>query len=295
MSAQGAGELTRTVTITAGDTTTAVISVTCGEALQNAVVYSALRNNTRQVYAVRPDGTGEARITQDLGKTFGPFMSVASDGTKFVHVTGGPEVQSLEVVSSTGSILGTVPTSISCPTTPAWSPDGTRIAFNPCGAGAIRVINADGTGEVSIPNTFGYTPSWTADGTRLVYVEVDGDQSHLAVTSIDGSSRTVLTSVPGELVSAPDVSPDGSEIVFVRQIGLTASDLYLYVINIDGTGEYLLVGEPGYKAEPRWSPTGDAVIYRQDVPVGLWRVGADGGTPVLVLSESNLAWLAWTR
>jgi Tol biopolymer transport system component len=101
----------------------------------------------------------------------------------------------------------------------------------------------------------------------------------------------VLTDLePGEYSLAPDVSPNGSKIVFARQIGLIASDLYLYVINIDGTGERLLVGEPGYKTEPRWSPDGDAVMYRQDVPVGLWRVGSGGGTPVGVSSESNLAW-----
>jgi Tol biopolymer transport system component len=250
--------------------------------------------NSLQVYAMRPDGTGETRITQDLGKRFGVFMSVAPDGTKFVHVIGVFDETNLEVVSSTGSVLGTIPTGLGCHAPPAWSPDGARIAFSHCGASEIGVINADGTGKIFIPNTFTWDQTWTPDGARLVYVDLSGFESHLAIIGVDGSSRTVLTTVPGEGVWNPDVSPDGNQIVFVRQSEASEGETHLYLINVDGTGERLLVGEPGFKWSPRWSPDGRTVVYNQDAPQGIWRVSSSGGTPVALLSEP-MGSLAWTR
>ncbi len=49
---------------------------------------------------------------------------------------------------------------------PAWSPDGTRIAF--VAEGEITVINADGTGR-SGTGRFGSEPSWSPDGSRIAF------------------------------------------------------------------------------------------------------------------------------
>lgn len=62
---------------------------------------------------------------------------------------------------------------------PAWSPDGSRVAFqsNRDGTFEIYVIGADGTGETRLtfnPARDSY-PSWTADGGILFESDRDGN------------------------------------------------------------------------------------------------------------------------
>src|SRR6476659_2229687 len=53
---------------------------------------------------------------------------------------------------------------------PKWSPDGTKIVcphYPPSGGPEIRVMNADGTGQVTVGS--GYDPAWSADGTQIAF------------------------------------------------------------------------------------------------------------------------------
>lgn len=63
---------------------------------------------------------------------------------------------------------------------PAFSPDGTKIAFvdNTAGAtnGFIRLMNADGTNVRNLAQPRqGFSPTWSPDGTRLAFVRGDFD------------------------------------------------------------------------------------------------------------------------
>ena len=55
-------------------------------------------------------------------------------------------------------------------TQPAYSPDGTRIAF--VRTGDIYVMNADGSAQTPITGTEGSDsePAWSPDGSQIVYV-----------------------------------------------------------------------------------------------------------------------------
>ncbi len=75
---------------------------------------------------------------------------------------------------------------------PAWSPDGTRIAYV---AGSnfvytIQVMNADGSGQAPIvaEPSYQFGPTWSADGTQIAFTRMVPGRS--SPTSSTSSSRT---------------------------------------------------------------------------------------------------------
>jgi Tol biopolymer transport system component len=114
---------------------------------------------------------------------------------------------------------------------PAWSPDGSRIAFvrrQPRLGAAVFLVGPDGRGLCRLTpfSVSAYTPAWAPDATRLAYVTGDGRGFGLELVNADGSGRRLLT--PQRLDFNPAWSPDGSEIAYSREASL-------YLIRPDGS------------------------------------------------------------
>ena len=101
--------------------------------------------------------------------------------------------------------------------TPAWSPDGKKIAFSvdfPRGKWSVHVANADGSHDVHLtdPDRTGGSPAWSPDGKQIAFDELGGKQ--IFVMNADGSNQRAVTNGPGSSCGHPSWSPDGDRIVF---------------------------------------------------------------------------------
>ena len=157
---------------------------------------------------------------------------------------------------------------------PAWSPDGTRLAFSGDSIVGIFVINADGTGLVRITHD-GVQPTWSPDGGRIAFVgfqslssDTTDDPSptvpRIAVVNADGSGFAWLSD--GTDDESPAWSPDGKQIAFVRSFNdeITPSGIYVLAVaapSVVALRSFLPKGMLCAQAAPAWSPDGKSLLF----------------------------------
>jgi len=169
---------------------------------------------------------------------------------------------------------------------PAWSPDGSQIAFYTHQVEhdltwSLYVMNADGTGRQRLTSGYNvrdHQVRWSPDGTRLLFGREYDSTSELWLIDPDGSDATKIMGISG---GGPDWSPDGSRIVYHTSTGGTSSNA-LVTIDPDGTDPDTLISGEGRYWEPVWSPDGTRIAYalEGERSFNIWVMDADGSDPV---------------
>src|SRR4029078_1667545 len=82
-------------------------------------------------------------------------------------------------------------------TDPAWSPDGSKLAFTSdrSGSADVWVMDADGTSTVNLTNNadFDAHPAESPDGSKLAFTSDRSGGLHIWTMGADGSAPTRLT------------------------------------------------------------------------------------------------------
>jgi Tol biopolymer transport system component len=198
---------------------------------------------------------------------------------------------------------------------PAWSPNGTRIAFasDRDGDYDLYVMNADGSGVERLANIPWHEadPAWAPDGETIAFLFPVGDPSSVPVKDIpqnfndlpqigvmnaDGTGVSRLDSDrEREYSSGPSWSPDGTKIAFVRESGGMNTDIY--IMNRDGTGVERLTDDPAKEVAPEWSPDGTKIAFQSDRDDGheIYVMNADGtGAAKVTDSPAMVALPSWS-
>jgi len=155
---------------------------------------------------------------------------------------------------------------------PAWSPDGTRIAFGNFDANfEIYQMKADGSDEKNLTNA-GATdqnPAYSSTSNKIAFTSDRSDsQPDIYLTTIGASGQTtelVRLTTSDAQDSYPAVSPDGKRIAFVSD---RDGDDDIYVMKAakeSATNRPVKLTKNAVNdGDPDWSPDGRQIVFSSD-------------------------------
>ena len=286
--------------------------------------YLDVQKTTSAIFTIRPNGTKAQQVTHpaagvdDRRPDWAPNGARIAFERKLPCPAGGPKDglnNTCDLVYTVKREGGDLRSPVSCgfdagasfpgncvgEDDPAWSPDGSRIAFQynlvdhayagSLGVdGGIWIVTAEGTGLHQVtqrtPGTFwDFGVEWSPDGRKLAFVRTDlaTDAEAIFTVNVDGSGEFQVTPWALNGGDRTDWSPDGRWILFRVQTQDGSSNLYK--IHPDGTGLSNLTnhGSGGYRyLSASFSPDGTKIATARTPGSGpedaadLYVMNADG-------------------
>ncbi len=234
-------------------------------AAADVVLFQPPMVTARQLVWTTRDGSR----TGDLGSP-GDIWSarIAPDGRRVAATVLEPLLRTLDIVQYDGRALMPARVSLSIDTddTPAWSPDGRRIAWISAG----RAVTVRGAGAVLPADTITRFDAvtrlsdWTPDGRAVLVSVTTGDtKDDVWVVPVDGrGKRRAVVQTPFNDVQAT-VSPDGQWIAYASdESGSWEIYVERFLDRAPGPGTRERVTSGG-GSDPRWSRTSRELFFRR--------------------------------
>jgi Tol biopolymer transport system component len=252
----------------------------------SALLFSSNRGGDYQDLYLQAFGTNAlTRLTRGESNTFaGPF---SPDGKKIVFTGFGLTESYVGVMNADGSDpLDLTDLADVSDGFPAWSPDGSQIAFTSRRDGNNEIYLMDPYGHnlkrLTFNPTDDFAPAWSPDGKQLAFLsDRDAQTGVYSIYIMNAAASWVkrLTNDGGNDYT-PAWSPDGSTIVFRSDHNGQAD---LYSVSVDGTNLTNLTNTPkSNEWSPSWSPDGTLIAFQTDRD-GNWEIytmQANGADPV---------------
>jgi Tol biopolymer transport system component len=169
---------------------------------------------------------------------------------------------------------------------PAWSPDGSRVAFlsNRLEGWDLYTMALDGSDVLQL--TTGRSPerpAWSPDSASIVF---ERDRAIDVVPALGGEARTLMPDAGWG--SAPAWAPDHSQLVFVHEGSL-------HLLNAEGLtslDDVTPLTSGGADATPSWSPNGELIVFSR--AGALWIVEVATGIEKRLTEGSEDVEPAWS-
>jgi Tol biopolymer transport system component len=172
---------------------------------------------------------------------------------------------------------------------PAWSPNGTKLAY--VQGGSIFVLTIGGTTSAAL-DSGSSSPAWSPDGTMLAY---EKGTDVWVVSASGGTPRNLSNSGIGANDDDPAWSPDGDQIAFSRTAAANA-DIWVMDAPTDaatggGGAQQALTTAASNEIQPNYRPAGTAIAYASDRHgVGqrqIYSISTSGGAETRITSSSS--------
>jgi TolB protein len=220
--------------------------------------YLDVRRTTGAIFTANPDGSGVKQVTRPRRGVIDQFPDLSPDGKRiaFHRMTPCPAGGSKDGMDNTCDLVYTVGT------------DGKGLRpLVPC---AFKATDASGQ-LVRRACVGAHTPAWSRDGSKIAFAYSLVDDTYegslklnraIWIVNADGTAPRQVTELrPGTSWDAgPQFSPDGKKLVFTR-VDLEKKADALFTVNIDGSELFQLTPWALHAGgDPEWSPDGRWIV-----------------------------------
>jgi TolB protein len=249
----------------------------------SAAAVLALPLATMPVAAQRSGPVGQAK----------PGIATTERAVVFASIdnTGGTGNRSnIYTIKADGStMVNLTPNNTSTLRDPAWSPNGSTIAYTapgPLGGRYLYVMKHDGSQPTQVTSGLYHTdsqPTWSPDGLSVAFISDRSGNPQLWTLSLNDmtmSQRTTNAVAPEN----PSWSPDGARIVYA-----SAGNLYLFNSAMSRPYAFVISGKA---RTPDWSPDGSNIAYVDGETV--WIRSLDGKNNTMVGTYAGASSPRWS-
>jgi TolB protein len=183
--------------------------------------------------------------------------------TRITYIVKRGSRYELHVADADGFAPQTVLASSEPLISPAWSPDGTRLAYVSFeNRKPVVYVQSLTTGlRQAVANFSGSNsaPAWAPDGRRLAVTLTKDGSSQIYLISAEGGPATRLTQ-SSAIDTEANFSPDGQNIIFTSDRGGSPQ---IYRVSASGGQPQRLTFDGTYNVSPRHSPDGKSFTFVQ--------------------------------
>ncbi len=249
---------------------------------ETQIYYVSARAGNKDIWAMDYDGQGQHQITHLGTVTLSPRIS--PDNSRLAFASLGKDGWNIRMYSMLLNRMVAFPAFGGTNLSPAWSADGTHLAFSSSRTGdpEIWVSDVNGAGLRRITSYRGpdVSPVWNPrTNSQIAWISGRTGLPQLYIMDSDGSNVQRMTD--GGYATSPSWSPNGQFLAFAwdRKYGPGApGGQDIYVMEIASKRWIQLTHDTGRCDFPSWSPDGRHFVFQSQIGgrSEIWSMLADG-------------------
>ena len=246
------------------------------------IYYISSRGGNKEVWQMDYDGQGQHQVTH-LG-TISLSPRVSPDNDRIAFVSLGRQGWSIRMFSLVLGRVVNFPSMGGTTLSPAWSGDGSKMAFSSSPGGDPEIFTSDASGgNVKQVSTFrgpDVSPTWNPR-TNAQIAWCSGRTGLPQIYTMESDGTNVQRMTDGGYATSPSWSPNGQFLAFAwtRKYGPGApGGQDIYIMDIASKRWTQLTHDQGRQDFPTWSPDGRHIVFQRELGGGpeIWTMLADG-------------------